>query len=301
MSPVPTHDWWVWMDPWWWVDGPGIKLTHCFKRSLGPWNLQEGRRIVFVDMADMGGFQILGVSGVSRPSKLFCVIFRWKTCTYSSILNIPIFAKVLHSLMRAMLSTLPTPTPTFGRHRPAYIRMTYHQWSNSLFHMNINRQWLTVKQWLLGPFNKFPGTVLSTSNWQTDPIPAARWWFSKLQSDPNLWLSESINFDPLTHYLISSCFDCKKNHMFCTKSSYMFSLNISIICFSWHFRHPWNQVPSSHGSRIVPRATVPVEAAGPSKWPQLDFTAARTKGFSSVLATDGGEPNPTYLADLNNN
>ena len=46
--------------------------------------------------------------------------------------------------------------------------------------------------------------------------------------------------------------------------------------------------PSSHGSRTVPPATVPVEAAGPSKWPQLDFTAARTKGFSSVLATDGG-------------
>ena len=69
-------DWWVWMDPWWYA-----------------WNLQEGRRIAFVDMADMGGFHvgILGISGVSRPSKVFCVILCWTTCTYSSILNIPIW------------------------------------------------------------------------------------------------------------------------------------------------------------------------------------------------------------------
>ena len=42
----------------------------------------------------------------------------------------------------------------------------------------------------------------------------------------------------------------------------------------------------------------PVEAAGPSKWPELDFTAARTKGFSCVLGNYWGQAEVTRLAEL---
>ena len=74
---------------------------------MDPWNLQHGNlqsprgveEFVFVDMA-VGGFSLgifgfLWISGVSRPIQ---VLLGWRTCRYSSILNIPIYLpKVLHS------------------------------------------------------------------------------------------------------------------------------------------------------------------------------------------------------------